>query len=101
MPRLRVIRHRLGGAFRTTSYTDTLSLDSLGSGQPYTPCGLATSFDMPALKDGPAALKNLPTLATQTLATGGQFNNLLVAGSPRPAASSPAEPGILQAFSIE
>jgi len=78
-----------------------LSLDSLDSGQLYTLCGLATNFDMPALKDGPAALKNLPTLAIQTLATGGQFNNLLVAGSPRSAVPSPAEPGILQARSIE
>jgi len=90
-----------GGAFRMTPHTDTLSLDSLGSGQVYTLCGLATNFDMPGLKDGPAALKNLPTLATQTLATGGQFNNLLVAGSPRPAAPSPAEPGILQSCLIE
>lgn|GEM_PF-5957592 len=64
-------------------------------------CGLATNLDMPALKDGPAALTSVPTLATQTLVTGGQFNNLSVAGSPRPFAESPAEPGILQARSTE
>ena len=90
-----------GSPFRTTPYTDTLSYDSLQSGQLYTLCGLATNLDMPALKDGPAALTSVPTLATQTLATGGQFNNLSVAGSPRPFAESPAEPGILQARSTE
>jgi hypothetical protein len=56
---------------------------------------------MPALKEGPAALKNVPALATQTLSTDGQFHNLLAAGRPLPALPSPAGPGTLQARSTE
>jgi len=88
-------------AFRITPYADTLSLDSLSSGQLYTLWGLATNLDMPALKEGPAALKDVPALATQTLSSGGQFTNPLAAGLPRPAVPSPAEPGVLQARSAE
>ncbi len=90
-----------GSAFRITPYADTLSLDSLASGQLYSLWGMATNLDMPALKEGPAALKNVPTLATQTLSSGGQFTNPSVAGRPCPAVPSPAEPGILQARSTD
>lgn len=90
-----------GSTFRSTPYADTLSPDSLASGELYTLCGLATNLDMPALKEGPAALKNVPALATQTLSTDGQFHNLLAAGRPLSALPSPAGPGTLQARSTE
>jgi len=88
-------------AFRSTPYADTLSLDSLSSGQLYTLWGLATNLDMPALKDGPAALKNVPALATQTLASGGEFTNPLAVGRLRPSVPVTAVPGVLQAISAE
>jgi hypothetical protein len=90
-----------GSAFRSAPYADTLSLDSLASGQLYSLWGMATNLDMPALKEGPAALKNVPALATQTLAGGGQFTGLLAGGRPLPFVPSPAEPGKLQARSAD
>jgi hypothetical protein len=88
-------------AFRSTPHADTLSLDSLSSGQLYTLWGLATNLDMPALKDGPAALKNVPALATQTLASGGEFTNPLARGRFQPRVPVTAVPGVLQASSAE
>lgn len=88
-------------AFRSTPYADTLPLDSLSSGQLYALWGLTTNLDMPALKDGPAALKKIPDLATQTLASGGEFTNPLATGRPRPCVPVSAASGVLQAISAE
>ncbi len=87
--------------FRSTPYADTLSLDSLSSGQLYTLWGLATNLDMPALRDGPAALKDVPALATQTLASGGEFTNPLAVGRLRPSVPLTAVPGVLQTITAE
>jgi hypothetical protein len=88
-------------AFRSAPYADTLSFDSLSSGQPFTLWGLATNLDMPALKDGPAALKDVPALATQTLTSGGEFTNPLARGQFQPRVPVTAVPGVLQASSAE
>lgn len=90
-----------GSTYHAAPYADTLALDSLTSGESYSVWGIATNLDMPALKEGPAALKNVPALATQSISNGGTFHYPSARGLPGHASPVPAVPGTLQARSAE